>query len=122
MKQFITLAVATLFFSNVLIANSFDPTPEYTNFHLGSSKKSITIIPNKATGDVQVLFVSNKPATALIKVFDANGKVVLKQESQLTEGKNKVNIDQFTALPEGSYTIKLTSNNKQYSSSFVLWK
>jgi Secretion system C-terminal sorting domain len=122
MKQFIIFAAAILLVSNTLFANNIDPTPTYDNYHLGSSKKGIIIMPNKATGDAQVLFVTSKPAAATIKVYDANGTIVLQQEAQLTEGKNKVNIDKFTNLAEGNYTIKLISNNKQYTASFLMWK
>lgn len=122
MKQFIILAAATLLVSNTLFANNIDPTPSYDNYHLGSSKKGIIIMPNKATGDAQVLFVASKPAAATIKVYDASGTIVLQQEAQLAEGKNKINIDKFTNLAEGSYTIKLVSNNRQYAASFVMWK
>lgn len=120
MKQLITIAVLSLFINFSSFAT--DGTRPTENFNLGGSKKSLTLMPNPATGETQILFVSQKDAKATIKVLDTNGKEVLKQESQLITGKNKINIDHSKDLPEGNYTVTLTSNNKIHSVSFVVWK
>ena len=120
MKQLIIISVLSLLVSNSSFANEGSKPTE--NFNLGGSKKSLTLMPNPATGETQILFVSQKDVKATIKVLDANGKEVLKQESQLITGKNKINIDHSKDLPEGNYTLTLTSNNKMHSVSFVVWK
>lgn len=120
MKQLITIAVLSLFISINSFATEGGRPAE--NFNLGGSKKSLTLMPNPATGETQILFVSGKNSKATVKVFNADGKEVLKQESQLITGKNKINIDRSKELPEGNYTVTLTSNNKMHSVSFVVWK
>lgn len=118
MKQFITIAI----FGTLFCTAAFAGTPPNENFNLGGSKKGLTIMPNPATGDAQILFVSGKELKAKVKVYDASGKLVLNQDNQLTTGKNKINIDNFIQLEEGNYSIRLIAGNKIYSSTFVLWK
>lgn len=120
MKQLIIISLLTLSVS--ISSSAKDGSKPTENFNLGGSKKSLTLMPNPATGETQILFVSQKDAKATIKVVDANGKEVLKQESELITGKNKINIDHSKDLPEGNYTVTLVSNNKMHSVAFVVWK
>ncbi|MFT3682997.1 MAG: T9SS type A sorting domain-containing protein [Ferruginibacter sp.] len=122
MKQLINIVLLTLLVSSNAIANDGGRKPVNENFNLGGSKKSLTLMPNPATGETQILFVSPKDAKAIIKVLDADGKEVLKQENDLVTGKNKININHSKDLPEGNYTVSLTSANKNYTVAFVMWK
>ena len=85
-------------------------------------KNGLLITPNPATGDVLAHFAATKSGLATIDVIDATGKAVLIQEIQLTKGKNSININRFITLVEGSYTIRLVTNSKTYTSSFLIWK
>ncbi len=122
MKQFISITAVSMLISISVFATDGSTKKTDENFNLGGSKKGLIVMPNPATGDAQILFVSGKTANALIKVFDINGNMVLNQDSKLAVGKNKVNINNFTKLDEGNYSIQLITNNKIYASTFVLWK
>ena len=88
----------------------------------GNSKKGMTIMPNSATQDVKVIFRTDKSAEAKIIVLDESGKNVLRQNAQIAEGNNNINIDNFHSLNDGTYTIQLISNNETYTSTFMIWK
>lgn len=85
-------------------------------------KKGIIILPNAATQDVKIIFKTDKAASAKIIVLDENGKKVLHQDTQIAEGNNNINIDNFHTLNDGTYTIQLISNSKTYTSAFMIWK
>ncbi len=85
-------------------------------------KKGITIMPNAATQDVKIIFKTDKAAAAKIIVLDESGKKVLHQDTQIAEGNNNINIDNFHTLNDGTYTIQLISNSETYTSSFMIWK
>ena len=122
MKQFISITAMSLLISISALATNSNTIPGDENFNLGGSKKGLTVMPNPTTGDAQILFVAGKNAKAFIKVFDTNGNLVLNQDNELAVGKNKININNFTKLEEGNYTIQLIANNKIYTSTFVMWK
>ncbi len=92
------------------------------NSFYGNLKKGMTITPNSATKDVKVIFRTDKSAEAKIIVLDESGKNVLQQDAQIAEGNNNINIDNFHSLNDGTYTIQLISNNKTYTSTFMIWK
>ena len=79
-------------------------------------------MPNAATKDIKIILVKDKATEATIEVIDENGKKVLQQSAQLTAGNNNINIDNFHSLNEGTYTIKLISNNETQTSKFLFWK
>ena len=87
-----------------------------------TAKKGLSIMPNAATKDIKIILVNDKATEATIEVIDENGKKVLQQSAQLTAGNNNINIDNFHSLNEGTYTIKLISNNETQTSKFLFWK
>ena len=123
MKHIISFAFSLLLISGTLQASVItDPIYGYENFNLGGSRKGLTIVPNPATGDVQILFVSGRTSQGTIKVYDEKGAVVLTSEVSLLTGKNKINVDGFKQLAEGKYSIRLVTMNHQFTGSFLLWK
>ena len=92
------------------------------NISEGTAKKGLSIMPNAATKDIKIILVNDKATEATIEVIDENGKKVLQQSAQLTAGNNNINIDNFHSLNEGTYTIKLISNNETQTSKFLFWK
>jgi len=92
------------------------------NKSAGTAKKGLSIMPNAATKDIKIVLVKDKAMEATIEVIDENGKKVLQQSTQLTAGNNNINIDNFHSLNEGTYTIKLVSNNETQTSKFLFWK
>lgn len=84
--------------------------------------KGLTIVPNAKTGDVQVVFNTVKAGKATITIVNQDGKTVLTQKVELTAGKNNINVNNFSELEEGNYTVTLTSTEGNFSSPFLLWK
>ena len=122
MKRIIFLLAIAIFSFNTAVQATEDPINGNDHFNMGGNRKGLVIMPNPRTGDAQVLFIATKAANATIKVYDASGKLVLTRETAVELGKNKINIDGFIQLPEGSYSVKLIAQNKQFTGSFVLWK
>ncbi|HOZ77873.1 MAG TPA: hypothetical protein PLY34_07740, partial [Ferruginibacter sp.] len=65
---------------------------------------------------------AGKPGKGTIVVLNEEGVTVIKQQVTLTEGKNKIDISNFTNLEEGYYTICLNTNYNNWSAPFLLWK
>ncbi len=84
--------------------------------------KDLSILPDRASGEMKVRFKAAKAGTATIEVADEAGKVVLKQAAQLTTGINNVPLVNSLKLNEGFYSVRLVTNNQTYSSSFLIWK
>ena len=82
----------------------------------------LRIIPNTKTGDIQVCFNAEKAGKATIVVLNESGKTVLTQKVQLVTGKNYLNVNNFSSLSEGDYTVCLNTSYGAFSSPFLLWK
>jgi hypothetical protein len=126
MKQIITTLVICISITS-LHAGSFSSNPILKN-HLKITardnpvSKRLVVLPNPKTGDIQVSFKAEKASKATIVVLNESGATVLTQKVQLTAGKNNININNFTDLAEGDYTVCLNTNYGAYSSPFLLWK
>ncbi len=86
------------------------------------TKKEMSIFPNPSSSHAQASFNADKAGTASILVYDAGGKVVLQQQSNIYAGKNSVTINNITKLSDGMYTVKITANENIYSSKLIIWK
>jgi hypothetical protein len=127
MKQFYTL-----FFGFCLLASSVQSKSIFFenkhkeailfNTTIDGGKHGLIITPNPATGDALIHFNALKQSSAIIEILDESGKVIMTQQTELYTGKNKININQFISLVEGSYTIRLVTNSKTYSTNFLMWK
>lgn len=123
-NSFVGTQLATTVYSakvNSLLTN-ISTSSATDNIHHGNIKKGITIMPNATTKDVKIIFKTDKAAAAKIIVLDENGKKVLQQNTQIVEGNNNINIDNFHTLNDGTYTIQFISNSETYTSSFIIWK
>ncbi|MEN9569065.1 MAG: Secretion system C-terminal sorting domain [Bacteroidota bacterium] len=126
MKQIITL-MAVCFSITAVHANSTfsNPTPDYNSTAFSffdNGKKGLSLSPNPKTGDVIVNFKSDKAGKAKVVVLNEEGATVLEQNVQLVIGKNSFNVNDFSNLAEGNYTVCLNTNAGSYSSPFLLWK
>ena len=82
----------------------------------------MVISPNPSSNNAQIRIKTTKAATGDISVFDATGKIVLRQQAQLLVGNNSIEINNIGTLIEGLYTIRLFANNETYSSKLLIWK
>ena len=86
------------------------------------AKNEMIISPNPSSTNAQVKLKMSKAAMGDITVFDATGKVVLKQQASLLAGNNTIVINNITKLSEGYYTVRLIANNETFSSKLLIWK
>jgi hypothetical protein len=89
---------------------------------LGPKGNEMIISPNPSSTNVQIKLVATKAGAGDIAVYDASGKIVLRQQAALLIGTNCIALNNITTLSEGYYTIRLTSNNEIFSSKLLIWK
>jgi hypothetical protein len=82
----------------------------------------MTISPNPSSTNAQIRIRITKATAGDITVFDATGKVVLKQQTSLLTGNNSIVINNITTLAQGYYTIRLIANDEVFSSKLLVWK
>ena len=119
-----------ILFSAAILAGaflSFQPVFSYTTFSTehsdkGDRNKDLSIMPDRASGEMKARFKAVKAGTAALEVIDEGGKVVLQQTAQLVPGMNDVPIINSLKLNEGAYTLRLVTNNQTYNSMFLIWK
>ena len=80
------------------------------------------ISPNPSSVNAQARVKVSKPALGDISVFDASGRIVLRQQATLSAGNNTVTINNITKLSEGCYTVRLIAGNEAFSSKLLIWK
>ena len=97
-------------------------TPSIESSAKGDRDKDLSIMPDRASGEMKVRFKAGKAATATLEVIDEAGKVVLQQTAQLVSGMNDVPIVNSLKLNEGTYTLRLVTNKQTYNSRFLIWK
>ncbi len=124
MKQLIVLAALCLLLAAASSAtpNTGDKKPAKHHKKAEEPKKDFQVLPNYKTGNATVTFTSGKTGKGTIVVLNEEGTTVIKQQVKLTEGKNKIDISNFTNLEEGYYTICLNTNYNTWSAPFLLWK
>lgn len=124
MKQLILLAALCVLMGAAASANSLidDKKPADRSRKTEDNRKDFQVFPNYKTGNATVTFTSGKTGKGTIVVLNEDGETVIKQQVKLTEGKNKIDISNFTNLDEGYYTICLNTNYKTWSAPFLLWK
>ena len=125
MKQLITALVLSFSITASITANPIvtDKTPaRHVHDKYEGGKDELVILPNPKTGTALLSFKAEKAGKGMVVVFDESGNIVLKQQVKLAAGKNKININNFTSLEEGNYTVCLNTSHKIYSAPFLLWK
>lgn len=80
------------------------------------------ISPNPSSTNAQVKIKMNKAAMGDITVFDATGKIVLKQQATLLAGNNTIVINNITKLNDGYYTVRLIANDEIFTTKLLVWK
>ncbi len=102
--------------------NSFKLSKIITIKITNTKLKQLVVSPNPASYDAQVKLYADKAGVASINVFDATGKSVLQQQSNVLAGNNSIVINNVIKLGEGMYTVKLVTSNETYSSKLIIWK
>ena len=79
----------------------------------------ITLSPNPVHDRLTVAFSTNNSNTVTLKVTDANGKVVYKQQFQtngVTSMQQYINVSKYAA---GSYFVQLITDKDTKTAKFV---
>ena len=125
MKQLITALVLSLSITTISTANPVitfkSPATHFTDKYAGG-KDELLIVPNLKTGAASISFKAVKACKGMVIIFNEAGDIVLKQQVKMTAGKNKINLNNFTSLKEGNYTVCLNTCHKIYSTPFLFWK
>jgi hypothetical protein len=77
-----------------------------------------SIYPNPAVSDVSMEIIANKAATATIKIYNAEGKLMRQFAQGLTSGKNLLKHD-VHALASGTYHIVVVADDVKLESTFI---
>ena len=98
-----------------------------TFFMLQASAKpfeEIKLGTNHDSKKVEIRFNSKykKNTTAVVTVTNAEGNIVSTQSSELIRGENSISLNEALNLPEGTYTVKMVTKKKTYSTQFIIWK
>jgi hypothetical protein len=86
------------------------------------SSNEMSVMPNPASGNAQIRIKTAKASTGLITVFDASGKTIQNQKTNLSAGNNTIVINNVTGLSEGYYTIRLVTNEETFTTKLLIWK
>jgi hypothetical protein len=120
----ITFTLALVLTLSAITAPTFSNSLQneaHCKFDDGKNKE-MSIVSNRASGEAQVRFNATKNGEATITVLNEAGKVLLQQSNKLSSGVNNIGITNLLTLNEGTYTVRLTTNNQTYNSRLLLWK
>jgi Secretion system C-terminal sorting domain len=83
----------------------------YSNIITLKSKEaqSITILPNPVNDFANIEIVMNKTTTSDISLYDQTGRLVYTIHKQLLNGHNLVSLKHLSVIPEGVYSLKVTT-------------
>jgi hypothetical protein len=90
----------------------FDGNSSYSNTVMVSinaeASNGLSVYPNPFDDSYTVSLTANNAGAANIELFDIQGKMVNKQNKELTKGFNTVQIDNLVNLHTGIYFVKVT--------------
>lgn len=83
-----------------------------------TSVKGLLLSPNPVTGNgaVTIRLSTESKKSVEIRVIDATGKLVLKQQNQVSEGLNSISINNQGRLQPGIYTVQVMADDEILSS------
>ncbi len=84
--------------------------------------KEMTISPNPSSTNAQIRIKITKATKGDISVFDATGKIVLRQQASLLAGNNSIILNDIVTLSGGYYTVRLVANEETFTSKLLIWK
>jgi Secretion system C-terminal sorting domain len=78
-------------------------------------------LPNPFTGTLQFNIVSKNSETAIIRISDMAGRILVSETRKLNAGDNRISLSQTGALSSGIYTMEILPGNNE-KKSFKLVK
>lgn len=89
---------------------------------LDNELSGLSVFPNPTSGEINIDFIGMSKGTVNIEVFTLLGKKVYGNVEQILGGSQQIKVNLASALPNGSYIIKLSSNSKTGSSTVHLMR
>lgn len=84
------------------------------------TKDQVTIVPNPVKADATLNIESISKGVASIQVFNAEGKLVLKQKSSLSEGVNQVSLGSAPELINGIYLVQVSISGHAMTTRMIV--
>jgi hypothetical protein len=82
-------------------------------------KNSVNISPNPVTDKINARISSDKAINADIRIIDALGQVIYRQNERLVKGENIVIINQLRYLSKSVYTLQVVMGSEIFSAKFI---
>ncbi len=86
-------------------------SPEVKVSKTNSSAADISIFPNPFTHELHLAFQSAEPGTAIVVVYDLNGRSVKTLSIEVLKGDNNLPVSALSSLDAGIYFLRLNINN-----------
>jgi hypothetical protein len=108
MKYLLSISICILIYLNVAAAS-------YTDIKLGL---------NPITHKTEIRYKSTrkKTNTAVLTVMNSSGTVLSTQNCSVIYGENNYCLCEALELGEGTYTVKMVSRKKTFTTQFIIWK
>ncbi len=96
---------------------------KYSNTYVvkqSTVKQSLKVAHNAAGGYINISFFSENEDNAEIRLFDAGGKMLLKNTQPVYKGNNAIKLMNLDNYPEGVYTIQVLANHEITTAKLLL--
>ncbi|MCC7302325.1 MAG: T9SS type A sorting domain-containing protein [Bacteroidia bacterium] len=101
----------------------FDKTESYSEVRSvlvkDAAPQELTLIPNPASGQVQVWFYSDKEALFGLRILDVSGREVYSSSMEVREGGNNALISLEQLMP-GPYMVEVSCNGKSWRKILIV--
>lgn len=64
------------------------------------------VFPNPSNGTFSYVFIAAKMGTTDVEIVDLHGKVVWQKDIEVTEGKNRIEVTEFSGGRRGIFFIR----------------
>jgi len=82
--------------------------------------KGLQLTPNPVYGSGTIRLTSGKHSTAEFRVIDLNGKVVVRQRTELFEGNNSISLNEVSRLKPGLYILQMQNEQQIINTKFTV--
>ena len=96
--------------------------PGYTNYNDSSKDEKVQIISNGPSGEMHLRFTTAKAGRVKVKILNEAGKMMFKQTCVVTHSINFIPLRKAAILPEGTYTLHVSTDHESHTTTFLIWK
>lgn len=87
-----------------------------------TGKNEVMVVPNPVKTDAVLNIESTSKGLAEIQVYNAQGKLMLKQHNNVVNGANQVMLDRISELPNGIYMIQVAIDGNRMVTRMIVSK